>query len=251
MGPPDLRHSRRIADASRRVRDLLRSELHRGGFADGRLPPEDVLIREYRTSRAVVRGALAVLRSEGLIDRIQGIGTISMASIELFPLEESQGVATPRPSSPLAGRSQPVILDHSEIELATAVAERLGVAPGSAGVRIDYVSYFGGYPAWIATNYMRRPEADQLVPDRFRTDFYAYLAECGLQTSATSYLMTAALADELDGPLLDVIPGSPIMAGEQTIFNADDEPFNFALVRMRADRYAILARSERRADPRN
>ena len=198
----------------------------------------------------MVRGALAVLRSEGLIDRIQGIGTISMASIELLPLDESQ-VTAPRPSSPLAGRSQPVIIDHSEIELATAVAERLGVAAGSLGVRIDYISFFGGSPAWTATNYMRRPEADRLVPDRFRTDFYAYLADCGLQTSATSYVMTAALADELDGPLLDVESGSPIMAGEQTIFNERDEPFNFALVRMRADRYAILARSERQPEPRN
>jgi GntR family transcriptional regulator len=249
MRPGSRRHvpraSPKAADASRWIRDLLRADLHRGGYPSGKLPAEDILMETNRASRAVVRHALEVLRAEGLIERIQGIGTIALSSLDSLSLEEAQGLIAPRDSGPFAGRSRPDILDHSEIVLPRLVAERLHVPPGSRGVRIDYVSYYAGQPSWIATNYMRLPEATALDADKFRTDFYAYLADCGLTTKETTYLMEATLADELDASLLSISAGSAVMAGEQVLFNEAGEPYNFALVRLRGDRIAIMTKATR------
>lgn len=243
MQPSRSRASRRASDASRRTRDLLRAELHRGGYPDNRLPSEDTLMAQYQASRAVVREALSLLRAEGLIDRIQGIGTIALNPVEPLPLDETQGVVPPRPNSVFAGRSRPDILDHSWIDLPGPIAARLQVETGSPGVRIDYIGMVKHEPAWVATNYLRSPEAQRLDRSRFTTDFYAYLAECGLHTSETSYLMEATLADEMDAALLGIAVGAPVMSGEQTLFNAAGEPFNFALVRGRGDKSVILSRA--------
>ena len=250
MPDSPVRASRRTADASRRTRDLLRAELHRGGYPDNRLPSEDTLMAQYQASRAVIREALALLRAEGLIHRIQGIGTIALNPITPLPLDESQGVVEPGPDSPFAGRSWPTILDHSWIELPAAIAGRLDVPTGSRGLRIDYVGIVQGEPAWVATNYVRSPEAERLDRSRFTTDFYAYLADCGLHASETSYLMEATLADEMDSALLGIPVGAPVMAGEQTLFNAAGEPFNFALVRGRGDKSLIQSRAGGPRDPR-
>src|SRR6185437_10985895 len=84
-------------DDTRRVRDLLRSELNRGGYVGGRLPTEDQLIAEFGVSRAAVRDALAALRSEGLIERLQGIGTMVKRSKTIMRLAENHGVVEPSP----------------------------------------------------------------------------------------------------------------------------------------------------------
>jgi GntR family transcriptional regulator len=61
---------------SRRIVDDLRRQILSGQRAPGsRMPSENELAGEYRTSRPTVRRALAVLRGEGLIVAEQGSGT--------------------------------------------------------------------------------------------------------------------------------------------------------------------------------
>jgi len=73
-----LDRTRRDLD-TRRLRDLLRSEVLSGTFRDGQLPSEASLMIEYRCSRATVRAALDLLRGAGLIERMQGTGTFVVA----------------------------------------------------------------------------------------------------------------------------------------------------------------------------
>jgi hypothetical protein len=84
------RTSRRSDDA-RRVRDLLRSELTRGGFSGRRLPAEEQLMADFGVSRSAVRDALTLLRGEHLIDRLQGIGTVDVHYKIVSDLPETHG----------------------------------------------------------------------------------------------------------------------------------------------------------------
>ena len=61
---------------ARHLRDLLRSEILANAFPTGKLPGESELTDAFDVSRATVRGALSLLREEGIIDRVQGLGTI-------------------------------------------------------------------------------------------------------------------------------------------------------------------------------
>jgi GntR family transcriptional regulator len=236
--------SRRSNDAGRRIRDLIRADMHRGAYADGRLPSEELLMRQMHVSRAVIRAAFELLRAEGLIDRIQGVGTVVVVELRLMTLEQSQGVSPPDPADPIA-RTRPQILDSCAVELPPPIARHLGVAANSDGVRIDYVAQFDGRPLGLVTNYMRMPEAAALASARFTSSYYTYLRDAGLETSETTYLMEAALADETDAALLGVAVGAPMMVAEQALFNPAGESFNYAFVRSRGDASAILSRVAR------
>jgi GntR family transcriptional regulator len=235
---------RRSPDSARRVRDLIRAEMHRGAYADGMLPSEELLMRQMHASRSVIRGAFALLREEGLIDRIQGIGTVVVAELKMMTLEESQGVAPFEPTNPLAV-SRPRILAHDGIELPPPISRHLGVPSRAPGVRIEYLAMFNNVPLGIVTNYMRMPEAASLVNARFTTDYYRYLADAGLNTTETTYLMEAAVADDTDAALLGVPPGGAVMVAEQSLLNEAGEAFNYAFVRARGDMSALLSRAGR------
>lgn len=201
-------------------------------------------MRQMHVSRAVIRGAFDLLRAEGLIDRIQGIGTVVVAHLTQMTLEESQGMAPRDPASPVL-RMRPRIVDHCEVELPPPIARHLGVAAYSKGVRIDYVAMLDSAPLGMITNYMRMPEAGQLTRARFTNDYYTYLLDAGLETTETTYLMEAALADSTDAELLGVPVGSAVMVAEQALLNERGEAFNYAFVRARGDSSAIVSRASR------
>jgi GntR family transcriptional regulator len=244
MSCPD-RPGRRWDD-TRRVRDLLRSELNRGGYVAGRLPTEDQLIAEFGVSRAAVRDALAALRSEGLIERLQGIGTLVKRSKTIMRLVENHGVVEPSPGSMWSGQMRIRLLDWSEVRLPEIAANVLDAKAGDRALRIDYVALFDIAPLGVATNYMRWPEAGKLHPSQFRTDWYAMCEEAGLAIAETTFLMEAGLADEHDAALLDIAVGAPVMLAEQVIYGPDGSAYDFALTRARGDRTAVLSRARRK-----
>lgn len=72
-GPPERRPR---ADRARQVADLIRQQILSTGFENDVLPDEQVLARQYGATRNAVRDALDLLRREGLIDRLPGVGTV-------------------------------------------------------------------------------------------------------------------------------------------------------------------------------
>jgi GntR family transcriptional regulator len=236
----------RRSDDARRVRDLLRSELNRGGFVGGRLPTEDHLMSEFGVSRSAVRDALAALRTEGLVERVQGIGTLVKHSKTIVRLSENHGVVEPAPSSMWSGQMRVRLLDWSEVPLPEIAANNLDACPGDRGLRIDYVALLDAAPLGVATNYIRWPEAGRLHSSQFRTDWYAMFEEAGLAIAETTFLMEASLADEHDALLLNVDVGAPVMLAEQVIYGRDGSAYDFAVTRARGDRTAVFSRARRK-----
>jgi GntR family transcriptional regulator len=234
----------RIDDA-RRVRDLLRSDLTRGAYAGRRLPSEERLMAEFGVGRAAVREALSLLRAEGMVDRVQGIGTVDVHHTVVQQLPEVHGVVPIEPGSIWAGQMRVVVLDWSEVALPAMAAEHLDADPGSPCLRIDYVAVLDTMPLGVATNYMRWPEAGALDRSMFRTDWYALLHSAGVTIAETTWLMEASLADEHDAGLLAIAVGAPVMVAEQVIYGEDGAAFDFAVVRARGDRTAYFSRARR------
>src|ERR1700712_3131336 len=70
--PTPIRRAR--ADQARLVADVLRHQIHAGGYPDG-LPPEATLAADFFVSRNTVREALTTLKDEGIIERGTRVGT--------------------------------------------------------------------------------------------------------------------------------------------------------------------------------
>src|SRR4051812_18332741 len=69
---------RRRADRARQVADLLRHQVLAGAFTAGRLPHESQLCHDFGASRNTIREALGLLATEGLIERLPGVGTTAV-----------------------------------------------------------------------------------------------------------------------------------------------------------------------------
>jgi GntR family transcriptional regulator len=236
-------------DAIRRLRDLLRTELLRGGYAEHRLPPEETLMRDYGASRGTVRDALELLRAEGLVARTQGVGTWATRRQHTTSLVESHGVVEPEPLSIWAGRMRADVLDRSLVTMPALVADRLGDRPGARCLRLDYIAWYDGTAFGTATNYVRMPEADALLRVPFETDWYALLLAAGIGVAESEFLIEATLADEHDTRLLGVAVGGPMFALEQVIRDGTGRAYDFALIRSRGDHTSFFSRARRPADP--
>lgn len=229
----------------RRLRDLLRSAVQGDRFTGGQLPGETELMAEHGLSRAAVREALALLRAEGLIERTQGVGTHAVAHLVSTRIAEAHGTSSPSPTSLLNRRTRPRVLDRSVVALSAVAAERLGVPAGIPCLRLEYVALHEEEPLWLATNYALFPEAEKLRDCPFVTDWYALLADAGVEFGASEFVIGAETADPHTAAVLGVPAGAPVLAMEQTIADVSGRLFDLAFVHTRADRFRIVSRGTR------
>ncbi len=241
---PREQRALRQRDATRRLRDVVRSNIIRGAYPEGKVPSESELMGRHRASRAVVREALAQLREEGLIERMQGVGTYANHHTVVTRLVESHGVERTSPSGIWAGGQRPHVIDRSVVPTPDAVAHHMpGCGPRC--LRVEYVARYRDEPFAVATNYIRYPEAEQVVDVPFEIDFYRLLDDAGLKIGASEFLIGCANADELTAELLSIEPGIAVVTMEQVIFDERGRPFDYAFVSTRADRFMFLSRAER------
>lgn len=76
----------------RQLADRLRERIRSGEFGAGEmLPSEAALGQEYDLARTAVRSALAVLRAEGLVESVRGLGTVVRERPEPLPIRLRKG----------------------------------------------------------------------------------------------------------------------------------------------------------------
>jgi GntR family transcriptional regulator len=230
----------------RRLRDLLRFAVLGGGYPGGRLPSESELMAVHGASRATVREALAQLRADGLIERTQGIGTHVVASPVTSQMADVHGVVSPGPSGIRgSGRMRPRVLDRSVIPAPPTVAAGLGVAAGTSCLRFDYVALLDDEPFALATNYVLFPEAGKLLDCLFRSDWYEFLAESGVEIGTSEFVIGCELTDAAVAAELGVPEGTPVTSLEQTISDLAGRPFDLAFIYMLGRRFRFVSRALR------
>jgi GntR family transcriptional regulator len=238
----DPRTHRRCG-AARRVRDLLRAALIHEEFPAGVLPGETELMLSFSASRRVVRDALAMLRDEGLVERVQGTGTFSVASKVQHSYTHLHG---PKPSRG-AGAVTHHVLAVAEETAPPRVAERLGVPPGGRCAVVEFVTTLGAEPYSACTAYLHVEMLPLLSGVRSFPDWYGLIESGDREIGVTEQAVEAILADELVADLLGVAPGAPLMLFERRIRDRAGRTLEYAFVRIRGDRLALLAELPRRA----
>jgi GntR family transcriptional regulator len=236
--------------AARQLRDQIRSNITHCVYPGGHLPGETELMVAHRASRGTVRDALAMLREEGVVNRVQGIGTFVVAEPIQARLIEAHGLSRPEDlaASALFGHCWPRVLQRTVGPTPEAVVRRLDAEPGSECLTLEYVAFIGDNPIAFVTNYVLFPEANALLETEFNNDWYRYMLDANLVVGDSEFWISCLSVDPSVANHLEVAPGSPVMLMEQVILNPEDRKFNFAVIYSRADGMTFYSRASWQRD---
>ncbi len=217
---------------------VLRQHVEDGRYGSA-LPGELALTREFGVARVTVRRALARLAAEGLITRAPGRGTAVVAAPAAACAASARGPLTGLLQSivSMGLRSSVKVIDCRLLPASELVARRLELSPGHRvqkalrvrSNRVGPLSHIVTHvPAELA-HFGRRELA--------RKPILLLLEESGVVIGRALQTISARLADAGVAPLLEVAVGSPLLAVERLIRDADDRPVQWLQGLYRPDRY--------------
>lgn len=239
-----------VADAYHQVKTRL-SELVEKFAAEGRyqLPPEDQLGATLGVSRPTVRSALLSLQKEGKIQRFHGRGTF----INRYALQLAANLSEDRPFVELIAKlgyeASLRTVSISRATLPERVCERLEVAAGSRGVKIERIFEADGQPAVFSCDYVAEAllsdDADTLDAGNSTFDFLATNTDHQVQYSVAELVPSVpprAVSSSLGLPAKDpvlLISHLHVDAGQRPIAVTDayvnDAIIRFSVVRTYVD----------------
>ncbi|CAN7320969.1 phosphonate metabolism transcriptional regulator PhnF [Pararhizobium sp. LjRoot255] len=225
----------------RQIADLIRLSISNGDYDQtGMIPPEIALASQFGVNRHTVRSALAALADEGLVQAIQGRGTLIQRKERLsFPISRRT-----RFSQGLGGQARETgarLLSQAALPATGDVAAGLRVAPGTDCIQLNLVSSADGRPVSCSTNFFpsdRFPRMAEKVK-KLGSITKAFAAEGLPDYVRVSTELVARHADADELALLRLSPGAIVI--EATSINADPDgvPVQFARTRFAADRVKL------------
>ena len=162
-----------------RIKQHLKGRLAIGDWAPGALMPSEAeLVAQFAVSRMTVNRALRELQLEGLVDRVQGVGTFAA---QLHRVSSSLTIRDIHEEILSRGHTHHATVHLAKEEVANAsIAQRLGVVSGSSVFHTLIVHFENGVPLQCEDRYVN-PEC---APDYLTIDF--------TQVTPTHYLLDVA-----------------------------------------------------------
>lgn len=232
------------ADRARQVADLIRRELLENGFGEGMLPDERDLVRQFGASRNAVRDALDLLRQEGLIERLPGVGTAVVGRKVPHDLHRLMGLAE------VLHEHGTVVNDVRAAGLIrppAGVARRLRLDDDSEVVYVERLRSLNGVPLSLDLTYVTAEYGVPLLDsDLERQDIFRLLEEIsGRSLGAADLAMEAVNADPHSAAVLGVPRGGALLMLERLTHLEDGTPVDLEYIRFRGDRLTMRASTHR------
>ncbi|WAL66629.1 GntR family transcriptional regulator [Amycolatopsis cynarae] len=232
-----------------RIAAALRDQILARTLAPGaKLPTQEELVETFGASRIVVRRALDLLESEGLIDRVQG----GRATVRLYDplirrasLHYRSDPGAPFAEEALATERVPRYSHETKPERAgLEVAHRLKIAVGDEVMRTDYVSYANDEPMMTVSSYeplaitrgtpIEKPEEGPHMAAGIVDRFTAI----GMRPTAVVERLHARMPRPSEADVLDLRPGIPVVVIVRTSYHGDT-PIETADILLAANQYKL------------
>ncbi len=233
--PTPIRRPR--ADQARLVADVLRHQIHAGGYPDG-LPAEGELASEFFVSRNTVREALAALKNEGLIGRGPKVGTHVAVRKYDHGLDALVGL---KATFKGYGEIRNEVRAAMAVAAPPAVANRLALSPGEEVVFVERLRFLGDLPVSLDMTYLAPDIGAAVLENSLETnDIFALIEEAtGTRLGTAGLAVEAVAADAHTAALLQVPDGSAVLLMERLTHLDDGRPVDLEYIRMRGDRITL------------
>lgn len=251
----------RRADVARRGRDLIGSIVRRRGRPGWPLPSEIELMAELRTSRNAIREALDLLRTEGRVERVRGVGTLAVDDVYvgrcdlLHDAIQAEGTtqaddtipagvapdggAIPDEAAPPARQRHEVRHCSRLVPAPPHLVDELELTD-DAVVVLERRSWIGGRPIALRTLYLAAERVPGIERADLTLDVFELLASVGVAVGRSELVIEAVAADERVAELLQVVAGSPLLLLENRTWSVDERPLFVSYGRLRSDRAALV-----------
>jgi GntR family transcriptional regulator len=206
-----------------------------------RLPSDGELCREFGVSRMTARNAMQRLAEDGLVQRIPGRGTFSVAApshrhadrLTAFSDEMERLGRTP------SSRLLELAIRPSSL----AEARSLGLRPTEPVLLVRRLRLADGTPIALETAVLVRGTADVVMAaDLEGGSLHEALAQAGLHLRRGNATITAEAAVPEDVRLLGVGRGAPLLVERRVIADVEGRPIEATESRYPGDRYALDVR---------
>lgn len=228
----------------RQIMEWMKAEIASGAYEKGsRLPPESEIAARFGVNRHTVRRAISALTAEGVLRADQGRGTFVAAASLSYPI-----TSRTRFSEIVSGQNKAPSgrLTGSAIEDADALlASWMGVAVGTALVRLEILRVADGVPMMVATSWFEHSRFPNLVNDYAETgSITEAMAKAGVDDyRRTESRVTAELVETPDAATLGIAAGQPVLVVESLNVDPADKPLQYTRTRMAAERIQLVIES--------
>lgn len=202
------------------VKQYLKQRLATGDWPPGQLMPSEAeLVAQFGVSRMTVNRALRELQAEGLVDRVQGVGTFAAAlhkvssTLTLRDLHEE--------IAERGHRHDAQVVTQEQVAAPEALAAQLGVTPGSPVFHTLIVHRENGVPLQCEDRYVNPACApDYLAQDFSRTTPTHYLFQATALWRA-QYAIEAGRATAEEARLLAIAADEPCLIIVRRTFSTE------------------------------
>ncbi|ORV63815.1 GntR family transcriptional regulator [Mycobacterium fragae] len=225
------------ADRARQVADVLRHQIHAGGYDDG-LPGEPELAAEFFVSRNTIRAALKALKDEGLIDRGPKVGTHVAQRKYDHGLDALLGLKETFKSY---GEVHNEVRAAMTVAAPPSVAQRLRLEPGEQVVFVERLRYLAGLPLSLDLTYLAPDIGAEILAHPLESnDVFALIEQVsGHRLGSASLALEAIPADPHSAAALQVPDGAALWMLERLTSLDDGRPVDLEYIRMRGDRITM------------
>jgi len=219
------------------LKHLILADVQSGRLVEGgMLPTERELQQEHKLSRDTVRHALAELEREGVVKRMQGVGTlvsppkIKPQLMELTSVTEDMLARGLEPSS-------------KTLDLALVIPSQVVQAKFEldSDEKIWFVKRLRlANDAPVGLNELYIPPVLEFSPRDLNTmqSYYELLYQRhGLEPIRAIETLTAKNANQDEANLLNIPVGSSLLVIDRVTYTKNDQPIEFVRIAYRADRY--------------
>jgi GntR family histidine utilization transcriptional repressor len=203
-----------------RVKRYLKAGLAEGLWPEGsRMPSEAELVAQFGVSRMTVNRALRELQTQGLVQRVQGVGTFAAA---LNRVSSTLTIRDLHEEIESGGRHHKAVVHLKRRERASAaLASQLGLAVGSTVFRTLIVHHANDLALQCEDRYVNPAcapgylEADltQITPTHYLFQH--------TRLSRAQYSIEAAVPAAREAALLNISPDAPCLIVTRRTFSRD------------------------------